>query len=376
MSEVDVLVIGGGFSGLGIATKVGCRGYRVMLCEAGEIGGETSANSHQVVHGGFRYLQSLSLRRVYESAYAQAEIFSMYGRHLTDLPCLLPLKRYGVKSYFPVLTALKTYQLIQKLQPFRAPGKGRLFSFNEVAAISDSYATLTPEGALSWCDARVLDSRVLTAAMAEDLRAGGVSVRDNCSVDSIAQDGNSYVATLNDGTASSEVTASVIVNATGPWINHGISGLTPPFPEVLWCKGYNLLLRKKYEDHYAFAWSGNHGAYYFMVPRESCSAIGTAYQPVESLCFPLTLSEEEIGGMIQGINRTFPALSLSFFDVAGYEAGYLPVKKVKDGKPILFGAEKILEKDRIISVLSTKFTTCLTQGEKVARRIDKLLKKA
>ena len=375
MVEVhDVVIIGGGLSGLGAALQLSAHKIQACVFEAETLCSQTSGNSHRVVHGGFRYLQSLALKRVYESAYAQAEFFSLYQRYLTPFPCLLPLSKWGATSALPLRCALTGYEAIQKMIPFRPPGRGRLYSAEELLDEVACFSPQAPHGAFSWVDARVSDLPGLVEALATDIRAGGSSIQEHAEVIAVSAGDQGYrVQYIVEG-EERECEARVLVNTTGPWINHEIAGLPDVFPGIFWCKGYNLLLRKKYEDTFGLAWKGSHGAYYFMVPRGEVSAIGTQYTAAEALAFPPILSEDDIGSFVQDINNTYPELALSFHDVQGYEVGYLPAKTIRaDGTPVLFGAGKLHVDGRYIALLSTKFTTCFTEGEKIARQVVSLL---
>ena len=86
----DVIIIGGGATGLGIAVESAGRGYRTLLLERGDFGSGTSSNSTKLIHGGIRYLKDFNLRRLKESAREQ-EIIKYIAPHLVDtIPFVIP----------------------------------------------------------------------------------------------------------------------------------------------------------------------------------------------------------------------------------------------------------------------------------------------
>jgi glycerol-3-phosphate dehydrogenase len=95
MQEYELIIIGGGISGLGVAREAAQRGYHCLILEKEKCCRATSANSLRIIHGGFRYLQSLDFGRVFESISEQNYWLSAAPNYVKLLPCFLPLKRFG-----------------------------------------------------------------------------------------------------------------------------------------------------------------------------------------------------------------------------------------------------------------------------------------
>ncbi|MBN8551177.1 MAG: FAD-dependent oxidoreductase, partial [Deltaproteobacteria bacterium] len=104
-SAVDIAVIGGGISGLGVALEAALNGFEVALFEKGPLASATSANSLRIMHGGIRYLQQMNLPRVMESVRAQAELLADFPDIVRPLPCVMPLTSGGLKSAVPMKVA-------------------------------------------------------------------------------------------------------------------------------------------------------------------------------------------------------------------------------------------------------------------------------
>ena len=167
--------------------------------------------------------------------------------------------------------------------------------------------------------------------------------------------------------------ALAVVNASGPWVGQQVDGVrVPAYEEVRWCKAFNITLRRVVEPEFAMAFQGAEGSMYFMVPRDEGSALGTVYIPLKGTTDPdqVHLDDEELVHAFSSMSKAFPELGLSLIDIKSYELGVLPVKSLNaDGSVKLFGSEKIHVHSNYAEVLSTKLTTCLTQGSKVMEQL-------
>ena len=95
--EFDVVVIGGGIYGASLLREAALRGVSACLCEALDFGGVTSQNSLRILHGGLRYLQTLDLRRFFQSVASRRSAARRFPRLVRQLPCLMPLYGPGLK---------------------------------------------------------------------------------------------------------------------------------------------------------------------------------------------------------------------------------------------------------------------------------------
>jgi len=112
----DIVVVGGGIHGAWIAWRAAREGYRVALIEKHDFGGATSANSLKILHGGLRYLQHLDFGRMRSSIRARRE-FGRRAPHLVQpLPCLMPLRRVGLRSPWVLGPALLANDVISWIE--------------------------------------------------------------------------------------------------------------------------------------------------------------------------------------------------------------------------------------------------------------------
>jgi len=373
LPRVDVAVIGGGYSGLGVALRAVEQGKSVVLFERMKCGAATSAYSHRIVHGGFRYLQQGNLKRVRESAVAQRELLARFPEALRPLPCLMPLKRFGLKSRLPVRMALAMFDLCTKGLPNLAPGEGRILTAREVKDKCPLLAERAPYGALLWWDVQIVHPELLLQSLLDEIRNLGGTIHENANVVRVQERGEGYRVSVQTHEELFTIDALSVVNASGPWVGKRIDGIqVPAYQSVRWCKAFNVTLRRVLESEYAIAFQGAKGNLYFMVPRKDGTAIGTVYIPLKDSIEPeeISLDDDELVMAFSAMSKGFPELGLSFMDIKGYELGVLPVEALyPDGRMKLYGSEKIHVHSNYVEILSTKLTTCLIQGEKVLKQL-------
>ncbi|MEO6955626.1 MAG: glycerol-3-phosphate dehydrogenase/oxidase [Antricoccus sp.] len=216
-SVVDVLVVGGGITGMGVALDAASRGLSVVLVERGDIGGGASSTSTDIIHGGVRYLQNRDVLAAVESALERGYLLQHTATHLVrSLPVLLPdlgelppkrrwLARAGLQAGEALRFGVRTDK---SLLP--AP---RRISGAEAALL---FPTLTADcgGVLSF-DAQLEDDHRLVVAVARTAGSLGAKILPRVSAKWVAGDG----AQVRDELTGSElrITAASVINATGVW---------------------------------------------------------------------------------------------------------------------------------------------------------------
>jgi glycerol-3-phosphate dehydrogenase len=221
---VDVLVIGGGVTGCGVALDAAARGLRVALVEGEDLASGTSSKSSKLVHGGLRYLQQREYRLVYEGLQERQRLLTNAPHLVHPVPFLIPLfGRHGVvsrtvaKAYS---TALWSYDVIGGV---RIGKRHKRISAEEALA---HFPMLRPDrlvAAFVYWDAQADDAR-LTVALARTAATYGATIANYAPVAQLVETaGRVTGARLIDGT---EVRAKVVVNAGGVWSEH-IAHLAP-----------------------------------------------------------------------------------------------------------------------------------------------------
>jgi glycerol-3-phosphate dehydrogenase len=211
----DVLVIGGGVTGCGVALDAAARGLRTALVEASDFASGTSSKSSKLVHGGLRYLQQREYRLVYESLHERQRLLQNAPHLVHPLPFLIPLfGRGGVVSKTVargLSSALWLYDLTGGL---RIGKRHRRVEAAEARAHFPVLRTDRLAAAFLYWDAQTDDAR-LTLAVARTAAAYGAVLANYAPVAELLDDGGRIRgARLTDGT---DVEARVVVNASGVW---------------------------------------------------------------------------------------------------------------------------------------------------------------
>ncbi len=370
MNTYDIIIIGGGISGLAIAAEAGQRGFHVALLEAGRCGSQTSNNTLRIFHGGFRYLQKFDIARVLTSLHDQSRGLSHYPDAITPLACLMPLRRFGLKSYVPCACAAALYGALMTCKGSPLPHP-KVRSADEVARSVPLLSGHAPWGALQWYDGLITNPSAITSALTASAVAAHATILEERPVTKILQRSPHDFSVIDK--EGHEYRSRYVITTLGPWLNavdipRHLVGTRP-----LWCKGFNLIIRRQLDPTYAIGIESPEGRLFFCTPRGSGTAIGTyyiAHQPL-SLGQKASVSTDEIDLFLRAFNAALPGVAIDSSEVEGVDVGILPMLRDSPSGPILQGREEILSQDGYIEVLSTKYTTFRSQAEQVIKLVKR-----
>ncbi len=216
--QFDLLVIGGGITGAGVALDAAARGLRTALVEKADFGSGTSSKSSKLIHGGLRYLQQKEFRLVYEALAERQRLLANAPHLVTPLPFLIPLfgtagaLNSGLARLYAI--ALWQYDLTGGL---RIGKRHRRISREEALALVPTLDTERLVAGFLYWDARADDARLaLTVLRTAVINYGAVAANYSpvAAIRRRPDTGRACGATLQDG---SDVRAHVVVNATGVW---------------------------------------------------------------------------------------------------------------------------------------------------------------
>jgi len=302
----DLLVIGAGINGAGIARDAAGRGLRVLLIDQGDIGGATSSASTKLIHGGLRYLENYAFGLVRESL-VEREILLTNAPHLMreqrfvipHQPALRPrwMIRLGLALYDglargtwggragkgPRMPGLKpASSLALRASLFGAPLKAELIH-------GFSYSDLATD------DARLTLLNVVSAAQL------GAQVMTHTRLVSATREEGMWNATLESGRSENreqtQCTARIIVNAAGPWVaevRRAITGIDSA-KSLRLVKGSHIVVPKLYQGDHAYLLQNTDGRIVFVIPYETeWSLIGTTEVVLTKPDARPTISAEEV----------------------------------------------------------------------------------
>lgn len=372
----DVVVVGGGIAGLGIAYELAKKGFDTILIEQSNLATQTSNNSLRIIHGGFRYLQTGNIFRVIESIKEQHHLIKSASNLVKSMPCVMPLDKYGLKSKFFVEIATSFYNFLSEQftgNKNRAGVLERSFVDKHVELLRGK----APYGALIWYDARLRDPLKLASLWAHKIDREGGEVLINSKVVAISKEGDLFHTEFKYQNESYNILSRLLVNATGPSLDClKIEGIKRKRKPVVWAKAFNIIIQEKLQERFAVAVHSKVGRSFFVVPRADHSAIGTGYLPCKDPLTDNNVTEDEVKEFLNEFRsaaRLHPTTPLT---VNSIECGILPVKKISiDGRKVVFlGSSKLSVKDGLIEVLTTKYTTFRALGQRVLKLAMKNLK--
>jgi glycerol-3-phosphate dehydrogenase len=369
----DLLVIGGGINGVGIARDAAGRGLSVLLVEQGDLASATSSASSKLIHGGLRYLEHYELRLVRE-ALAEREVLLRIAPHIIHpLRFVLPYDR-SLRPAWMLRAGLLLYDALAPGSTWRL-GASRRVDFRRLAA-APLAAPLRPEVAtgFTYSDAAADDSRlvVLNAIDAAERRA---EIRTRCQFLSARPHRAVWRAILEEGGWRREVEARAIVNAAGPWVDEALSRLGHArAARVRLVKGSHIVVPRLYEGAHAYILQNGDGRVVFVIPFEGRSLIGTTDIAFSGEPTSAAISREEVDYLCAAVGRTF-ATPPRPADVLWSYAGVRPLYDDAEADPSKITRDYVLELEAgsdeppLLSVFGGKLTTYRRLAEEAMAKL-------
>jgi len=298
--EIDLLVVGGGIHGAGIARDAAGRGLRVVLAERGDLAGATSAASSKLAHGGLRYLEHGDFRLVREALH-EREVLMRIAPHLVrPLPFFLPAAGQ-VRPGWQIRAGLFLYDLLAGRSTLP---RSRTLDLSR----SPEGGLLKPEYRRGFCyfDGWLDDARLVVANALDAFRRGAlVLTRTRCQ--QLVPVGQGWQARLvgTDG-AEHEVSARAVVNATGPWVEAFLRECTPIRSQsrARLIKGSHLVVRLRLPGGRALLLQNEDRRVVFVIPfDDGLALIGTTDVPLQDAQGPVETSDAEIEYLCRAATR-------------------------------------------------------------------------
>jgi len=294
--KVDLLVVGGGINGAGIARDAAGRGLSVLLCERGDLACATSSGSSKLIHGGVRYLEHYEFRLVAE-ALAEREVLLKVAAHLVWPARFVMPHVPELRPRWMIRAGLFLYDHLSRRASLPGSGAIRLDAPPYNSGLKPQF-----RHGFIYSDCRVDDAR-LVIANAMDARERGVRVltRTEC-LKAHRQDGV-WRASLSNG---EQIAATAIINAAGPWVKTVLNArLSQPSRDaVRLVKGSHIVLPRLYEGEHAFILQNDDRRVIFMIPYGDIhTLVGTTDVPVSDEAAQPEASAEEVDYMCRAVNR-------------------------------------------------------------------------
>ena len=360
--ECDVLVVGGGINGAGIARDAAGRGLRVILCEQDDLAAHTSSSSSKLVHGGLRYLEQRALRLV-RKALAEREVLLCSAPHIMrPLRFVMPLDAGGRPAWL-IRAGLFLYD---RLAP-RAflPGSGAIDLSGHPAGrpLKPSFTR-----GFVYSDGWVDDAR-LVVLNAVDARERGATILTHTRCTGLQRFPSYWNATLARRAGTRQVRERCLVNAAGPWAaqlaEHALG--QAPARRLRLVKGSHIVVPRLFEHDHAYIFQHPDGRIVFALPYEGAfTLIGTTDLEYQGEPGAVGISADETVYLCELANHYFRR-QLGPGDVVWSYAGVRPLLEDGAGSASAATRDYLLGRDRagapLLSVFGGKITTYRRLGE-------------
>lgn len=375
MSEAyDLLVIGGGINGAGIARDAAGRGMKVLLVEKDDLASHTSSASTKLVHGGLRYLEQYEFRLVGESLREREVLLANAPHIIWPLRFVLPHVK-GMRPKWMLRLGLAIYD--------RLGGRKTLPKSHRVdlrVAPHQSILQDNLKSGFEYADCWVEDSRlVVLTAMDADSQGAKVLTRTECTALDRRADG--WSATLKDASGERSVEASCVVNAAGPWVDRvaktALGSGTPAHLRLV--KGSHIIVPRAYPGEHAYIFQQPDKRIVFAIPYErDFTLIGTTDMLYECDLDRVEISAEERAYLREAVTRYFKS-GVTEEDIVSTYAGVRPLYEDKAASNSTVTRDYVFEVEAkggapILSVYGGKITTYRKLAEhaleKLADHID------
>ncbi|EHQ06297.1 glycerol-3-phosphate dehydrogenase/oxidase [Leptonema illini] len=378
----DVLIVGGGITGIAIAREAAERGLSVCLVEKNDFGGATSASTSKLIHGGLRYLENFEIGLVRESL-AERRILGLAASHLVKpLPFMIPVLPWSKPGKLILRTGLYMYDALSYdrnrdvPEGHQIPGSVSL-SEREVQAVDPMIASIA-KGALLYYDYQSLHPERLTLAFLKSaLQKGAVFYNHTEATGFIVEEAggrrNLQGAEVRDTITGKTATirAGITINASGPWMDL-VLGLADRKSETKLSRstGIHFLTKPLFKHNNAVLFRTRSGRHFFVVPWEGFSLIGPTDRPYTKHPDELRPGQDDFDQLFEDINDTLPGAPLTRDMIVDIPIGIRPL--IFSGKSTYKASRRyeILDHESkglhgLISVAGGKWTTSRQLGEDV-----------
>ncbi len=367
----DLLVVGGGIVGAGISRDAAMRGLSVALVERADFAGGTSGKTSRLVHGGLRYLKNFKVALVRQAIHERDTLLRHAPALVRPLAFTIPAYRGRGMGRTTLRFGLWVYDFLSrdKVLPRR-----RWLRPNDVQDREPGLRGLELRGGGVYYDALTNDARLVLAVHRAAADAGAVAANYTEVAQLLRDRGRVVGARVQDrmGSRTFEVRASVVVNATGVWLDR--LRHAAPAPTLRPTKGIHIFLpRAKIGNHDAVAMTApRDGRMLFVLPWDALTLVGTTDTDFQGDPDRVLPEADDVDYLLEAVNDVFPNAHVGREDVRSAYAGLRPL--ISEGEPkeesdISREHEIFEDADGLISVAGGKLTTQRAMAQEVLDRV-------
>ncbi|MFK8058280.1 MAG: glycerol-3-phosphate dehydrogenase/oxidase [Saprospiraceae bacterium] len=368
----DVLVIGGGITGAGIALDAASRGLSVGLIEKGDYASGTSSKSTKLIHGGLRYLKQLDVALVREVGQERANVHRLAPHLVQPEKMLIPIIKDGQMGKMTTNMALWVYDFLADV---RGDDKRRMLDREETLTAEPMLRDEWVEGGAVYAEYRTDDARLTVENVKTASALGAVTANYVMADELLYVDGKAVGAKARDVLTNEtfDVKASVVVSAAGPWVDlirKKDKSLTAK--RIFHAKGVHLVVpHERFPVKQSIYFDLPDGRMCFAIQRDRSTYFGTTDTPFKTDPDHVGITAEDVSYLLDGVNRMFKGLELKADEIESSWAGLRPLI-FEEGK----SASEMSRKDEIfesesglLSIAGGKLTGYRKMSERIMDKV-------
>ena len=371
----DLLVIGGGITGCGIALDAALRGMAVALVEKSDFASGTSSKSTKLIHGGLRYLKQMEFKLVHDVGRERAAVYHNARHIVIPEKMLLPIISGGSLGLRSTSLALRVYDLLAGV---RKHEKRRMLSAQQTLAEEPLLNAEKIIGGGLYYEYRTDDAR-LVIELAKSATDKGALCLNYAEVKELLYDDNKQVkgALIQDKISDSSfsILAAKVVNATGPFVDTVRKADNSLYGKRLQLtKGVHIVFPfQKLPLRHAAYFDVSDGRMIFAIPRDGITYVGTTDTVYNQNIDQPTVTAADVAYLIKAVNEMFPDIHLSSHDVISSWAGLRPLiyEDGKSASELSRRDEVLIAPSALISIAGGKLTGYRLMAQKVTDLVAK-----
>ncbi len=367
----DVLVIGGGIHGAGVAQAAAARGHHVLVLEQHGIGSGTSRRSSKLIHGGLRYLETAQLSLVYESLHERTLLLKNAPDLVKLTPFYIPVYKNSARSPGIIRCGLSLYALLGGLK--------KVFRFRKLRKSDwknlDGLRTEHLSAVYQYWDAQT-DDHALTQAVFNSALDLGAKLHMPAIFQKAVKEKDHYQVNYLREKGEENCTATTLVNAAGPWVDSVLEHITPmpPKVQIALVQGTHILLKEKVTQGIYYLEAPSDKRPVFVMPWKGQLMVGTTETVFKGNPSEIEVLDAEKDYLLETLASYFPQFkTLTKQNIQSAFAGCRVLPKGSEH----FGArprETVLQTDvllqpRLLTIYGGKLTTYRITAEKVMNQL-------
>ncbi|EGQ1298647.1 FAD-dependent oxidoreductase [Staphylococcus pseudintermedius] len=375
----DLIVVGGGITGAGIALDATARGMKVALVEMQDFAQGTSSRSTKLVHGGLRYLKQLQVGVVAETGKERAIVYEN-GPHVTTPEwMLLPMHKGGTFGKFSTSIGLAMYD---RLAGVKKSERKKMLSKKETSAKEPLVKQDGLKGGGYYVEYRTDDAR-LTIEVMKKAAEQGADIMNYAKVTNFLYDNkekvNGVAVVDRLGNETFEIKGKKVVNATGPWVDEVCSAdYSKNNKQLRLTKGVHVVIdQSKFPLRQAVYFdTEKDGRMIFAIPREGKAYVGTTDTFYNNDKSKPLVNQEDRDYLVDAINYMFPTVHITDADIESTWAGVRPLifEEGKDPSEISRKDEIWEGKSGLLTIAGGKLTGYRHMALEIVDLVEKRLK--